>query len=249
MRAWAAAGVASFLALGCERRETPEVTLARSTLAFRRQQVESLEALVAKAERGEVVTADQIAIGISEDVMKSLLNASLPREIVIAGRVRVRIESAVPFFRGNRAALLFRAKASGVRLSEASATLELGGGLDEFRFEGGKLLARVLLGHFTVVESSIGDLGSDALDGIVRANLPVIQDAIPPLQIPVQIEQSIKIGGLTEGAVVAKPGSLPLEIAVSQVLPVNERLWVLLKAKAGPWQPAPSSAPETAASP
>ena len=52
-----------------------------------------------------------------------------------------------------------------------------------------------------------------------------------------QIEQSIKIGGLTEGAVVAKPGSLPLEIAVSQVLPVNQRLWVLLNAKAGPWQP------------
>ncbi len=64
-----------------------------------------------------------------------------------------------------------------------------------------------------------------------------------------EIEQSIKIGGLTEGAVVAKPGSLPLEIAVSQVIPVNQRLWVLLEAKAGPWQPAASPAPETEAAP
>ena len=62
--------------------------------------------------------------------------------------------------------------------------------------------------------------------------------AIPPLEIPVQIEQSIKIGGLTEGPVVAKPGSLPLHITVSHVIPVNQRLWVLLQAKAGPWQTA-----------
>jgi hypothetical protein len=168
---------------------------------------------------------------------------------VVKDRVRVRIESAVPFFRGNKAGLLFRAKAGSVRIAAASATLELGGGLDQFRFEDGKLVARVALGHFTVLESSMGDLAADALDNLVRGNLTSIQDAIPPVEIPVEIAQSIKIGGLTEGAVVAKPGSLPLEIAVSQVLPMNQRLWVLLKAKAGPWQPAASPEPETKAAP
>ena len=249
MTRWALAvcGVAGLLSLGCQRREAPEVTLARSTGAFRRAQVESLEALVAKAEKGEVATTDQIAIGISEDVMKTMLNLSLPREAVVKGRVRVRIESAAPFFRGNKAGVLFRATASGVE-GRASATLEMGGGLDEFHFDNGKLVARVLLGHFTVIESSLGDIASDALDSAVKSNLALIQDAIPPIEIPVQIEQSIKIGGLTEGAVVAKPGSLPLEIAVSQVIPVNERLWVLLQAKAGPWQAA-SPSPEAAASP
>ena len=115
--------------------------------------------------------------------------------------------------------------------------------------EDGKLLARVSLGHFTVLESSFGDLAADALDDVRACEPRPIQDAIPPVEIPVQIEQSIKIGGLTEGAVVAKPGSLPLEIAVSQVLPVNQRLWVLLQAKAGPWQPAASPAPATKAAP
>ena len=181
--------------------------------------------------------------------MSSLLNAALPREVVVKDRLRVRIESAVPFFRGNKAGLLFRATASGVKLATTSATIELGGGLDQFRFEDGKLLARVSLGHFTVLQSSFGDLAADALDNVVRANLAAIQDAIPPVEIPVEIAQSIKIGGLTEGAVVAKPGSLPLEIAVSQVLPMNQRLWVLLKAKAGPWQPAASPEPETKAAP
>jgi len=225
------------------------VTLARSTAAFRRAQIEGLEALIARAEKGELVTADQIAIGISEDAVKTLLNASLPREVVVKDRLRVRVESAEPFFRGNRAALLFRAKASSVGMPTASATLELGGGLEQFRFEDGKLLAKVSLGHFTVLESSIGDLASNALDSLVRPNIAMIQDAIPAVEVPVEIAQSIKIGGLTEGAVVAKPGALPLEIAVSQVVPVNQRLWVLLKAKAGPWQAAASPAPETVAAP
>ena len=241
---------AAALVVGCHKREPPEVTLARSTANSRRSQIESLERLITQAEKGELVTTDQIAIGISEDAVKTLLNASLPQEVVVAGRLRVRIESAQPLFRGTRAGLLLRATASSVDAPGASATVEMGGGLEEFRLENGKLLTRVSLAHFAVLESSLGDLASDALDGLLRANAVMIQDAIPPVEVPVHLEQSIKIGGLTEGAVVAKPGALPLHIAVSHVIPVNERLWVLLQAKAGPWQPAAAApAAATAAAP
>jgi len=242
----AATLIAATLALGCHKREPPEAVMARSTAASRRGQIESLEKLIAQAERGELVTTDQIAIGISEDAVKVLLNASLPQEKVVADRLRVRIESAEPIFRGNKAGLLLQAKVSSVDAPDAHATLELGGSLDQFRFENGKLLAKVSLAHFTVRESSIGDLAADVIDGLVRANAVTIQDAIPPVEIPVQLEESIRIGGLTEGAVVAKPGALPLDISVSQVFPVNQRLWVLLHAKAGPWQPGSAPASETA---
>jgi hypothetical protein len=245
----AATAIAAILALGCHKREPPEAVVARSTAAFRRGQVESLEALVAKAESGDLVTGDQIAIGISEAVMSTLLNASLPREVVIEDRLRVRIDSAAPLFRGNKAGVLFRTTVSSVKMPDASAKLEMGSTLDQFRLEDGKLLARVSIGHFTVLESSLGDIAADALDHLVRSNTALIQGAIPAIEIPVQIEQSIKIGGLTQGPVVARPGALPLEVAVNQVLPVNERLWVLLKAKAGPWQPAAPPAPETAGAP
>lgn len=232
----AAGLLAVIVAAGCQKRESPEAVLARSTAEFRRNQIAGLEKEIARVERGELVTKDQLAIGISEDTVKGLLNASLPQETVVGGHLRVRIESALPIFRGSQAGLMFRAKASSVDAPDASATLELGGALEQFRLEKGKLFARVALGHFTVLESSVGELAADALDGVVRANLPLIQDSIPPLEIPVQIEQSIRIAGLTEGAVVAKPGALPLHVTVTQVLPINERLWVLLKATAGPWQ-------------
>jgi len=210
--------------------------MARATAESRKTQIANLEKLIAQAEKGEVVTTDQIAIGVSEDLLRSLLQASLPPDIVVANRLRLKIESAEPFFRGGEAGLLFRARVSSTGLPDANATVSLGGSLEEFKFEGGRLSARVKLKHFNVLESSIGDLAANALDALVRANLEVIQDAIPEVEVPVQLEQAIKIGGLTEGAVVAKPGVLPLAISVSQVIPVNKRLWVLLQAKAGPWQ-------------
>ena len=226
--------------------------MARATAESRKTQIANLEKLIAQAEKGEVVTTDQIAIGVSEDLLRSLLQASLPPDIVVANRLRLKIESAEPFFRGGEAGLLFRARVSSTDRPDANATVSLGGSLEEFKFEGGRLSARVKLKHFNVLESSIGDLAANALDALVRANLEVIQDAIPEVEVPVQLEQAIKIGGLTEGAVVAKPGVLPLAISVSRVIPVNKRLWVLLQAKAGPWQTnggdkaAPSKSPAEA---
>jgi hypothetical protein len=136
---------------------------------------------------------------------------------------------------------------SSVDAPDAYATIEMGGSLADFKLDGGKLAGTVKLAHFSVLESSIGDLAADALDNLVRANAGAIENAIPPVEIPVQLEESVKIGGLSEGAVVANPGTLPLEISVRHVIPVNQRLWVLLQAKAGPWRPASAPAPETAA--
>ena len=41
----------------------------------------------------------------------------------------------------------------------------------------------------------------------------------------------------------ARAGVLPLEVTVAEVIPVSERLWVLIDAKAGPWQPRGSPPP------
>jgi len=226
------------LACGCTRRERPEDALARSKDAFVRGQIAGLEKTIGQVERGEVTTTDQVAIGLSEDLAKGLLNASLPLETVVASRLRVAVDSAEPFFRGTKAAILFRATVTSVDVSSASASVDIGGGLEDFEFAQGRLRARVALTHFNVRESALGDLAADAIDGLIRAHLATIQDAIPPLEIPVELEESIAIGGLAEGPVVAKAGVLPLDIAVTQVIIGNRRLWVLLKAEAGPWKPA-----------
>lgn len=242
-----ALAVALAVAGGCSRRERPEDVRARSKEAFLSSQIAGLEKTIGQVERGEITTTDQVAIGLSEDLAKGLLNASLPLETVVSGRVRIRVESAQPLFRGTKAGLMFRATASSVDVSGASATLEIGGTLGDFQLKDGRLRARVALAHVAVRESGLGDLAADTLDRLLRANTDKIADAIPPLELPVALEQSIKIGGLTEGPVVAKPGALPLDVAVSHVIVGDRRLWVLLKATVGRWQPAAAEQPDQGA--
>jgi hypothetical protein len=227
------------LVAGCRRREPPEAARARATAAFLEQQIRSLETLVAKAEGGGLETQGQIAIGISEELVKGLIDASLPREVVLAERLRLRLESAEAIFRGNRSGLVLRARISGKDTPGANATVEMAGTLKEFEFEKGQLVSRVSVLHFTVLESSMGNLAADVIENLVKPHLATIDGVIPPVVIPVSLEESVKIGGLTEGVVVAQSGMLPLAIKVAQVVPLNQRLWVLLDAKAGPWQALP----------
>jgi hypothetical protein len=221
---------------GCHRREPPEVTRQRTAEQVLLKQIEDLKALVARAEAGQIDTRSRIAIGISEETSKAVLDASLPQEQVIGERVRVRIEKAQPYFQGNNALLLFEASAESIRIG-AHARLELGGRLVNFHVEKGHLTADIELVHFKVLDSSLADLGSGVLERLVQDNLAAIGERLPTLEIPVSLEQDIRIGGLDEGVVQAKGGVLPLAMSVAEVLPINKRLWVFLEVKAGPWLP------------
>src|SRR5262249_58690437 len=140
------------LVSGCHRRESLEDSRARAAEAVPVAEVAGLHKLIAKTEQGQLASADRIAIGITEETSEARLDASLAQEQVVGGRVRVRIESAQPFFEGNNAALLFRASAHSLRTS-AEAHLELGGRLKDFRIEEGKLVSAIELVHFKVLDS------------------------------------------------------------------------------------------------
>jgi hypothetical protein len=231
-----AAAACLSLSAGCRQREPPEWARAKTKKAYLDQQVAALTDLLAKAERGEVVTADQIAIGIDEDVAREILNAPLPQEQTLGGRLRIRIESAHPFFQGNRPALAFRTRVSAPELPNQFADLELGGHLGELKLVDGRLRAVVVLVHFVVVKASVGPLAQGLLEDFVRGNLESIQAAIPAFEVPVRLEQLIAIPTFEEGPVAARGGELPLSAEVSQVLVLNRRLWVLIASKAGPWK-------------
>ena len=124
----------------CRPRETPEVARERTVETALLAQIEDLKELAKRAEAGEISTLDRVVIGISEDLSKALLDASLPQEQVLGDRVRVRIERAQPFFQGNNAALVFEATAEGLKTG-ASAHLQLGGRLVNFRVVEGRLKA------------------------------------------------------------------------------------------------------------
>ena len=232
----AAALAVSLLAAACQPRESLEDARARAGESVALAEIADLHKLIAKAEAGQLSTESRVAIGIAESVSRELLEASLPQEKMIGDRLIVRLETAQPFFRGNNAILVCRASARTAR-SAAVAHLELGGRLTNFRIDDGKLVSGVEIVHFKVLDSSLGDMGSDVLESIVGGNLESLSGLLPGLEIPVTLEESIPIGGLSAGVVQVKGGSLPLKVSLAEVIPVKERLWILLDVSAGPWTP------------
>jgi hypothetical protein len=230
-----AAFLAALAGSGCRQRESLQASRDRAMETLLVAQNYDLRKLITRAEAGGLVTRDRIAIGLSEDTTKALLDASLPQEHVVADRLHVRIDRAQPLFRGNDAVLVFQATAWGERTG-ARAEVELGGRLGDFRIDQGRLTAKIELLHFRVLDNSLGVAGARVLEALVRDNLGALSARLERVEIPVYLEQSIAIGGLTEGVVVTRPGVLPLQMALAEVLPVNRRLWVLLDVKAGPWQ-------------
>jgi hypothetical protein len=100
----------------------------------------------------------------------------------------------------------------------------------------GRLIADVSLAHFKVLDTSLGSMAADALEGLVKDNKEAFASLLRAIEIPVRLEQAVEIPGLSEGMVTARPGVLPLTMVVAEVVPVRQRLWVLVDAKAGPWQ-------------
>jgi hypothetical protein len=232
--AWAVA--AAILAAGCAPRESAEVARARVAETFVRGQIADLQALIAKTEAGDVTTAGRIAIGISEEVAKRLLEAPLPRETVIGKRFRVRVDSVQPLFRGNKAVLVFHASVRSTDVQAVAADLEIAGSIESVRIREGTLLANVTLRHFQVIGTPLGDLGAGVLEGLVRENADVLGRLLQDLELPVRLEHSIELAALEAGPVSAAGGVLPLQMSVAEIMPVRERLWVLLDAQAGPWK-------------
>jgi len=242
-RRWRALTSTLLLAVSaCRVREAPEAARAKAQKRFLEEQVVSLRALIARAEHGELATADRIAIGVQESVAREVLNGPLPLEQVIAGRFRIRVEHAEPFFRGNKAALVFQARLMSQDLPNQYADLELAGLLQDLKLVDGRLTGRVELAHFTVAKASVGPLAQGLVENLIRTNLAIVQKVLPPFEVPVRLEQQLRIGRFDQGPVSARGGELPLTIQLGEVLAVNQRLWALIDAKAGPWKPADAGA-------
>lgn len=228
--------LAAALLPGCRPRESADEARDRATEAFLVAQVADLKRLIARVETGDLVSRDRIAISVSESIVKQLIDATLPTETTIARRFRVRIESAQPFFRGNNAALVFQAVARGLEPDTPTARVEIAGSLERVRIENGRLIADVKLAHFKILDTSIGDVAADVVERLVGDNPDAFVGLLPSVEIPVHLEQTVTIAGLDAGPVAARGGVMPLEMTVAEVIAVGERLWVLVDARAGPWQ-------------
>jgi len=64
------------------------------------------------------------------------------------------------------------------------------------------------------------------MDEVARTVRLRIKDLLPPIQIPVKVQQSIDLPAVTTGPVRIDGATMPLQVAVSQVLAGRGLLWI-----------------------
>jgi hypothetical protein len=222
------------------RRRAEATVLAR--------QNENLREIIAAAREKRLVDPRWLAVAVDEAAVKSVIEAGLPQEAVVAKRFRVRVESAEVSFRSGAGLVRLRAQVTDEESPDRRANVLYQGGLDDITVSpGGQLQTRVLIDHVEVADAQAA--GSDAraitsvVDQLAGRNLEALQERVPPVAIPVRLQQNLAIDGLGDGPVQVDPGDLPVQVSVARVIPLSGRLWVLLDVKAGPWRPRASPAP------
>lgn len=232
----------------CRAAEPPGAAEARARKALYEKQIAGLEEGLERLRR-RGLSRDSVFIGVDEAVFREVVGAMLPLETPLGDHVRLRLERAEPFFRYTQGVLVFDGRLISVGDPDLFLAVRLAGGLDRVDFEGGRLAARVRLYHFEVQGTALGDLGRTVVEGLVRDNMDSIADVIPPIEIPVRLEEGLAIKGFGEGPVSVKPGRLPFQASVARVSSFNGRLWITVEIVAGPWQAGPEGAGGAAPAP
>jgi len=200
------------------------------------REVDGMREVVGRLERGEpMLPLDDVAIAIDDAFVRDIVGAQLPFEADV-DRFHLTLKEAEVHFRGSpvvrlRGSLNLRER-PGV---EAAVTVI--GALEDIRVDGGSstLRAKVAVDHIGIeraagIESILSGATLDELARMVRFQ---IKDQLPPIQIPVKVQQSIDLPAVTRGPVRIDGARMPLQVAVSQVVAGQGRLWIAVHFQPG----------------
>jgi hypothetical protein len=174
-----------------------------------------LQRVVSRLERGEpMLPLDDVAIAIDDALVRDIIGAQLPFEADV-DRFHLTLKEAEVHFKGSpivrlRGSLFVRERPA----LEAAVTVI--GALEDIRVEAASatLRAKVAVDH----------LGIEKAAGI---------ESILSGAIPVKVQQGIDLPAVTRGPVRIDGARMPLQVAVSQVVAGQGRLWIAVHFQPG----------------
>ena len=207
---------------------------ARLTVLER--EVEGLRAATGRLEGGGAALPEEdVIVALEESIVKDLLEAQLPFGAEVEG-YDIWLEQAEVRFRGSPGVTL----RGGIALKgrpNVSGEVRVIGALEniEVNPETGVLRATVAIDHLDLVNVAgvQGFLGGGILNTLAQTIRQQIDGKLPELTIPVKIEQNIELLSVNDGPVRIAGAAMPLEVAVSQVLAGQGRLWVAIHVEPG----------------
>ena len=200
------------------------------------REVEGMRAVVAGLEHREpMLPLDDVAISIDDTLLRELIAAQLPFETDVE-RFHLRLEEAEVQFRGSPVVRLHGT----LNLKEKpdlAGTVAVLGALEGIEVDrsSSTLKARITVDHIGIEKAAGLEnvLSGAALDEAARMVRLKIEDKLPPIQIPVKVQQSIELPAVTTGPVRIDGARMPLQVAVSQVWAGQGKLWISLHFQPG----------------
>lgn len=197
-----------------------------------------LRELVADAEQGSLIPTDRFFVGVGDQLVQDLFRSQLPLEQPLEDRFVVRLESADIDFEDKYGSVRIQGRIHPVRFPSRQVALTIDGGLGEAAIDPatGILRVRVAIDHIDIAEAGGLErlLGRGAIQFLGGQGRALLEEAIPPIEVPVKLEQAVPVPAVEEGGVRFAALEVPLEISVDRVLAVGGKLWVVFDADVGP---------------
>lgn len=221
-----AVGVLALLA-GChaahERRE-----IRTQRLALERE-VEGLRRMAAGMKGGEsLVPREDIAIAIDDRLVRDLITAQLPFSTDVQ-RFHASLTDAEVEFRGVPAVQL-RGTVRSRDNPALEGTLRAQGALENIALDRnrGTMSGKVALDAVTIEEARGLEtlLSPDALARLGEEIRARIVGLLPPVEIPVRVQQGLELPAVDSGPVRIAAATLPLRVGISRLYAARGRLWI-----------------------
>jgi len=235
--AWPTLGGACLLgglAVGCAADKTGGELHAAKVLLER--EVTGLRESVAKLERGEPLFPEEaVVVSIADTVVKDFVNAQLPVPIELES-YKIELKDAVATFRGSPSVTLtgtIAHKDHPNLVGEVSAIGVLEG--IEVEAKSGTLRAGVAVDHVDLLKMAGLEnfLAGGTVNELARSVRKQLAGRLPKIQIPVKIEQAIDLPSVTQGPVRLQGVSMPLAVAVTDVVAGQGVLWIAIRVTPG----------------
>jgi hypothetical protein len=200
------------------------------------REVAGLRDAVGRLERREPLLPDQdLAVAIDDTLLQGVIAAQLPFENEI-GEYQLKLEEAEVHFRGAPTVhLRGRLKRKGNLNLEA--VVNVVGALDSISVDAtrGALAAKIVVDHIGIEKAAGAEtlLSGSTLDEVARMLRLQLAEKLPPIQIPVKVQQSIELPAVTNGPVRIDGASMPIAANVSRVFAGQGRLWVAIHFQPG----------------
>lgn len=225
----------AFVVLGCGRGYEGGGDLRARKKVLERE-VAGLRDAVGRLERHEALLPENdLAVAIDDTLLQGVITAQLPFESEV-GEYQLKLEQAEVHFRGAPTVRL-RGRLKRRGNLELEAVVTVVGALDSIAVDSarGALAAKIVVDHIGIEKAAGVEtlLRGSTLDEVARLIRLQLADRLPPIQIPIKVQQSIELPAVTKGPVRIDGASMPIAATVSRVFAGQGRLWVAIHFQPG----------------